>query len=58
MAGIKELPFNLLLDKYRKELLNMTRYTTDKQKWYWKKRSDDTYRRLIELYDEANNSGR
>ena len=55
---MKELPFNLLLDKYRKELINLGKYTHEQQKWYWKERSDDTYRRLIEMYNEANNRGR
>ena len=54
-----DLPFNLLLDKYRKELLNLTRFNkTPKQRDYWLIKSNETYARLIEKYNEANNSGR
>ena len=53
---MKELTFELLLDKYRKDLLNMARFKhTERQCWYWKKRSDDTYKRLIEMYHDRNN---
>jgi hypothetical protein len=53
------MTFELLLDKYRKDLLNMTIFEpAEEQYWYWKKRSDDTYRRLIEMHNEANNRGR
>ena len=56
---MKELPFNLLLDKYRKELLNLGRFNkTIEQRDYWLLKSNDTYNRLIEMYNEANNSGR
>ena len=52
---MKELTFELLLDKYRKELINLGRYTSEQQKWYWKARSDDTYNRLIKMYHEQRN---
>ena len=56
---MKKLPFNLLLDKYRKELINAYTYSKQSEHFnYWILRSNDTHNRLIEMYNETNHSRR
>lgn len=50
---MKELDFNLLLDMYRKDLINMCTYNSNiQQRDYWREKSNDTYNRLIKKYNE------
>jgi hypothetical protein len=45
---MEELTFELLLDKYRKEVINSCQYTDGRE--YWRLKSNKTYERLIRLY--------
>lgn len=48
------MTFKLLLDKYRKDLMNMYRFKdTVEQQEYWREKSNETYNRLIEMYKQA-----
>ena len=49
---MKELTFELLLDKYRKEVANT--FTVGGNIDYWRNKSNETYERLIKRYHDKN----
>lgn len=45
--GMEDLTFELLLDKYRKEVVNSITFP---KSGYWREKSNETYERLISRY--------